>query len=64
VSTLSASRAVAEFTVIVLGVLVALGFESWREDVADRALELEYLERLHSEFDVDAVRIARRWLHV
>jgi hypothetical protein len=49
---------VAEFTVIVLGVLVALGFESWREDLADRALELEYLERLHSEFDVDAVRIA------
>jgi hypothetical protein len=55
---LSVARSLTEFAVIVLGVLVALGFESWREDVAERELELEYLERLQSEFHVDAERIA------
>jgi hypothetical protein len=49
----------AEFSVIVIGVLVALGVESWREDVADRALELEYLERLKNDFHEDAERITR-----
>ncbi len=48
----------AEFAVIVVSVLVALGVEGWREDVADRALEREYLERLKNEFDVDSSRIA------
>ena len=43
---------------IVLSVLVALGVESWREDVEERELEREYLERLQSEFHVDAARIA------
>jgi len=54
----SVARAMAEISVIVLGVLVALGLEGWREDVADRALELEYLERLQSEFESDSRRIA------
>jgi hypothetical protein len=54
----SFSRTVTEFAVIVLSVLVALGFESWREDVGEHELELEYLERLKSEFHVDAARIA------
>lgn len=54
----SIARLSAEFAVIVIGVLVALGVESWREDVADRALELEYLERLQNDFHVDSVRIA------
>jgi hypothetical protein len=54
----SFSRTVTEFAVIVLSVLVALGFESWRKDVEEHALELEYLERLKSEFHVDAARIA------
>jgi len=49
---------VTEFAVIVLSVLVALGFESWREDVEEHELELEYLERLKSEFHVDTARIA------
>jgi hypothetical protein len=51
-------RTSAEFAVIVVGVLVALGVESWREDVADRALELEYLERLKNDFHNDSLRIA------
>lgn len=54
---ISIARTIAEFTVIVIGVLVALGFESWREDVADRALELEYLERLKNDFHEDSLRI-------
>ena len=53
----SFARAIAEFAVIVLGVLVALGFESWRDDVADQALEFDYLQRLKSEFDADSLRI-------
>lgn len=54
----SVARTFTEFAVIVLGVLVALGVESWRDDVAERELEREYLERLKSEFHVDAARIA------
>jgi hypothetical protein len=57
VSRRSLARAGFEFAVIVLGVLVALGFESWREDVEDRSLELEYLERLKNDFHEDAERI-------
>ncbi len=53
------ARLGAEFAVIVIGVLVALGFESWREDVADRALELDYLERLRNDFHEDSVRISK-----
>jgi len=57
--SISIARLGAEFSVIVIGVLVALGVESWREDVADRALELEYLERLKNDFHDDAERITR-----
>lgn len=57
VPKISLGRVVAEFAVIVLGVLVALGFESWREDVAERAMEQDYLSRLQSEFAVDSSRI-------
>jgi hypothetical protein len=51
-------RLAAEFAVIVIGVLVALAVESWREDVADRVLELEYLQRLKNDFHDDSLRIA------
>jgi hypothetical protein len=54
---ISIAKIAAEFAVIVLGVLVALGFESWREDVAERELEKIYLVRLASEFDADTRRI-------
>jgi hypothetical protein len=55
----SIARLSAEFAVIVVGVLVALGVESWREDVADRTLELEYLERLRNDFHDDSERITK-----
>ena len=44
-----AHRAAAEFVVIVVGVLVALAVDGWREDRAERVLEKEYLERLISD---------------
>ena len=52
------ARLLAEFSVIVIGVLVALGVEGWREDVAERALEHDYLQRLETEFRNDSSRIA------
>jgi len=48
-SKLSIARAAAEFAVITLGVLVALGVESWRDDVAERAFEREFLAHIKSE---------------
>ncbi len=59
-------RLVAEFMVIVVGVLVALGVDSWASAQADRALEREYLLRLlddvrydHAELDfVRAVTVS------
>ncbi len=53
----SLARTGAEFAIIVIGVLAALAVESWREDIADRELELEYLERLKNDFHEDAERI-------
>lgn len=50
-------RAAAESAIIILSVLVALGVESWREDLAERERELDYLSRLKTEFEVDASRI-------
>ena len=35
-----------EFVVVVIGVAVALAADSYREDLADREIEQEYLERL------------------
>lgn len=54
----SLARAAAEFSVIVVGVLVAFAVESWREDIVEDELEQVYLERLATEFDVDAARIS------
>lgn len=46
-------RAVAEFFVIVLGVLVALGADAWNDVRLDRNEEQEYLSRLHHELQRD-----------
>ncbi len=40
----------AEFVVIVLGVLVALTADAWRDTRAERAEELEYLDALEQDF--------------
>ena len=39
-------RFVAEFSVVVLGVIVALGVDEWRRTLSDRAEESLYYERL------------------
>ena len=46
-------RAVAEFFVIVLGVLVALGADAWNDNRLDRKEEQEYLRRLQHELQRD-----------
>ncbi|UCC24410.1 MAG: hypothetical protein JSU98_11810 [Gemmatimonadales bacterium] len=52
-STSLIPRLAAEFVVIVVGVLVALGVDSWANDRADRVLEKEYLQRLLDDVRYD-----------
>jgi hypothetical protein len=47
-------RAVGEFAVIVVGVLVALGVDNWNQDREDLALEREYLQRLERDIRADS----------
>ena len=51
-------RLAAEFFVIVVGVLVALGVDSWANDRADRVLEREYLQRLLDDARYDLRELA------
>lgn len=59
-----------ELLVIVVGVLVALGVDDWRQGVADRQLEANLLERLSDDLVADAgdlalaelVQARRQWL--
>jgi hypothetical protein len=51
-------RAVSEFFVIVVGVLVALGVDSWASERADRTAEVEYLEQLATELRLDSALFA------
>lgn len=46
----------AEFAVIVVGVVVALGFDEWRQSMADMAEEDRYLRRLAEDLtgDIDS----------
>ncbi len=50
-------RLIAEFVVIVVGVLVALGFDSYLSWRNDRELEREYLERLLDDVRYDLQEI-------
>lgn len=54
-----ALRLLAEFGVIVVGVLVALGVDSWAAARQDRALEAEYLGRLLDDvrYDIDELEM-------
>ena len=54
-------RLAAEFLVIVVGVLVALGVDQWAQDRRDRALEAEYLERLLEDvrYDLEELEFIR-----
>lgn len=48
-----AVRALVEFTVIVVGVLVALAVDQWAEDRSERELERSYLARLVEDLERD-----------
>jgi hypothetical protein len=48
-----AVRALVEFTVIVVGVLVALAVDQWAEDRSERELERSYLARLIEDLERD-----------
>jgi hypothetical protein len=57
------TRLLAEFLVIVVGVLVALGVDEWRQARDDQALEEEYLGRLRHDLErgramADSTRLA------
>ena len=43
---LNLRRSVAEVLIIVLGILIALGVDSWNSNRIDRNVETEYLSRL------------------
>lgn len=64
-------RWLGELVVIVAGVLIALGVDDYRQDVADRRLEANLLERLQGDLVADAGDLAsaqlilarRQWLY-
>lgn len=40
------SKLIAELVIVVVGILIALGIDEWREEIADSELEKDYLEQL------------------
>jgi hypothetical protein len=46
---INVSRPFAEILIIVVGVLIALGVDSWNDNRVDRILETQYLERLNED---------------
>ncbi len=47
-------RPIAEISIIVVGVLIALGVDSWNDNRIDRLLETQYLERLREDVSYNA----------
>ena len=47
-----AGRVGAELLIVVLGVLLALAADGWRETAAERRVEAEYLDRLYQDLSV------------
>ena len=56
---LEPGRLIAEFAVIVIGILVALGVDEWREAVGEREGEVQYVERLVQDLLADSSTMAR-----
>lgn len=50
-----AKRAFAELGIVVLGVMIALAADSWREGIAEDRIESEYLTRLQSDLSAGVV---------
>jgi hypothetical protein len=67
-SSFNATRALGEVGVIVLGVLIALGVDQWRERRQEDSLELQYLRNLTTDVQQDLARIdvleGRTWNRV
>jgi len=55
-----AGRLVAEFVVIVAGVLLALAADRWNQGRADTTLESAYMSRLAAEIRADSVQLESR----
>jgi len=53
----SVPRLIAEFFVILIGVLGALAADQWAQDRENRGLESEYLERLRTDAEYDREEI-------
>lgn len=58
-STRTSLRLAAEFVVIVVGVLGALGVDEWRTSSENRQLEAEYLGRLSNDLRADSAEQTR-----
>jgi hypothetical protein len=56
--TLQLGRLIAEFVVIVVGVLVALGVDEWRTAAQQRTAEARYIQRLIEDLDSDSALMA------
>jgi hypothetical protein len=49
---------VAEILVVVVGVLIALGIDQWRDQIESREIELEYIRQIVDELRITEERIA------
>jgi len=49
----------ADFIVIVLGIVVALSLDSWWQNKQDRKLEQEYLVRLYNDFKITLKEVSK-----
>ena len=47
------SYAIGELIIVTVGVLIALGINQWQQDQGDRALELQYANRLKADLQMD-----------
>ena len=56
------TRVLTEFAVIVVGVLVALGVDSWNEGRAERDMERSYLEALANDLRGDSALVVDTFL--
>ena len=52
-------RAVAELAIVVVGVMIALAADSWRQDLQEAQVEAEYLDRLKRDVSAGLVVLAR-----
>ena len=52
---------IAETFVVVLGILIALGLDDYRSELAERRLALEYVQRIQKDVNRDLSYIATYW---